>query len=68
MYRSSAFCISYFGKRKEEETKFAKKNIKVPISAFRSAETGSRKNEKNKKKGHKLVWLPHSAWRKAKVE
>ena len=49
MYQSFAFWISYFGNQKEEETKFAKKNIEVPISAFRSAEIGIQKNEKNKK-------------------
>ena len=41
MYQSSAFRNPYFGKRKAEEKKIAKKNIKVPISAFCSAETGS---------------------------
>ena len=54
MYRSSAFHILYFIKWKEEEFFFAKKNIKVPISAFHSAETRSQKNEKNKKRDIKF--------------
>ena len=32
------------------------------------AETGTQKNEKNKKKRQRLLWLPHSARRKAELE
>ena len=49
---------SALGKWKAEEDYFAKKNTKVSISAFRSAETVSRKNEKIKK-GQKYLRLPH---------
>ena len=56
--------VPYLGKWKEEEDYFAKKNLKISISAFFRVETVSRKNEKIKK-GQKLLCLPHSRQWKA---